>query len=385
MRYRNITFIGAATLSVTLLSGACSGSAGTGISGALTGDTIYAPRHASGFVITGSEGRRSTLITCTNPWQGAEGVVSQLYIARDDEDVPADFSGQVLRDNAKSIVCMSSTQIAMLDAVGAVNTVSGVSGIDFISNPSIAARRGSVADVGYDGVINYELLASINPDIVLLYGVNGASVMEPKLRELGIPYVYVGDYLEESPVGKAEWTVMLGELTGRRDSAEEFFRHIPERYDSLCRIVSENVIESPSVMLNTPYADTWYMPSADSYMARLIRDAGGAYVYEDSTGTTSRPIDMERAYMLASQADMWLNPGRARTLAEVRESCPRFTDIRAMRNGDVYNNNLRATPGGGNDFYESAIVHPDLVLRDLIRIFHPELVSDDLIYYQQLN
>ena len=109
---------------------------------------------------------------------------------------------------------MSSTHIAMLDAIGETGRVVGVSGIDYISNPDIQARRDSVGDVGYEGNINYELLLSLDPDLVLLYGVNGASSMEGKLKELDIPFMYVGDYLEESPLGKAEWLVALSEVIG---------------------------------------------------------------------------------------------------------------------------------------------------------------------------
>ena len=109
----------------------------------------------------------------------------------------------------------------------------GVSGLDFITNPTVQARRDSVGDVGYEGNVNYELLLSLDPDIVLLYGVSSASSMEGKLRELGIPYMYVGDYLEESPLGKAEWLVALSELAGMRQKGEEVFAGIPERYNAL--------------------------------------------------------------------------------------------------------------------------------------------------------
>ena len=139
-------------------------------------------------------------------------------------------SGQVLGKDAERIICMSSTHIAMLDAIGETGRVVGVSGIDYISNPDIQARRDSVGDVGYEGNINYELLLSLDPDLVLLYGVNGASSMEGKLKELDIPFMYVGDYLEESPLGKAEWLVALSEVIGKRAEGEKVFAEIPVRY-----------------------------------------------------------------------------------------------------------------------------------------------------------
>lgn len=348
-------------------------------------NTLYTPEYASGFDIKGADGRESVLITVNNPWQGADSVQTQLFIARNGESAPEDFTGQVLEGDAKRIVAMSSTHIAMLDAVGAADKVVGVSGIDYISNENVQSRRDSVGDVGYEGNINYELLMSLDPDIVLLYGVNGASAMEGKLKELGIPYMYVGDYLEESPLGKAEWMVALSEVIGQRDKGEEVFKEIPVRYNALKKKVTDNALDAPSVMLNTPYGDSWFMPSTQSYVARLVSDAGGNYIYQKNTGNASVPVDMEEAYMLASQADMWLNVGMANSLDDVKAMVPKFTDLRCFQNGYIYNNNLRTNAAGGNDYYESAVVNPDLVLRDLVKIFHPELVQEDFVYYKQLK
>lgn len=347
--------------------------------------TVYTPEYASGFDIKGADGKKSVLVIVTNPWQGADSIITNLFIARDDEEVPADFTGQVLKGNAGRIVCMSSTHIAMLDAIGETGCVVGVSGIDYISNPDIQVRRDSIGDVGYEGNINYELLLSLDPDLVLLYGVNGASGMEPKLRELGIPFLYVGDYLEESPLGKAEWLVALSEIVGERAKGEKVFAEIPVRYNALKQKVADTVLDAPSVMLNTPYGDSWFMPSAESYAVRLITDAGGDYIYKKNTGNVSTPIDMEEAYLLASAADMWLNVGAANTLGELKAACPKFSDTRCFRNGDVYNNNARTNTAGGNDYWESGVVNPDLVLRDLVKIFHPELVEEDFVYYKKLK
>lgn len=347
--------------------------------------SLYAPEYASGFDIKGADGKESVLITVMNPWQGADSVTTWLFIARSGEKVPEGFAGQVLEGDAKRIVAMSSTHIAMLDAIGEAGRVVGVSGIDYISNPDIQARRDSIGDVGYEGNINYELLLSLDPDLVLLFGVNGASSAEGKLKETGIPFLYVGDYLEESPLGKAEWLVALSEVVGRRAEGEKVFVEIPVRYNALKQRVADNALDAPSVMLNTPYGDSWFMPSTENYAVRLITDAGGDYIYKKNTGNSSTPIDLEEAYLLASEADMWLNVGMANTLDELKAACPKFADTRCVRNGYVYNNNARTNAAGGNDYYESAVVNPDLLLRDLVKIFHPELVEEDFVYYKQLK
>lgn len=366
-----------------VLLAACNGKKTASISD--FSNQLYTPEYASGFSIKGADGYESSIITVTNPWQGADSITTQLFIARGGESAPEGFTGQVLEGDASRIVAMSSTHIAMLDAVGEAGRVVGVSGIDYISNPVISANRDSIGDVGYEGNINYELLISLDPDLVLLYGVNGASSMEGKLNELGIPFMYVGDYLEESPLGKAEWMVALSEVVGKRTEGEQVFGGIPVRYNGLKKRVADTVLDAPSVMLNTPYGDSWFMPSTESYVARLVKDAGGDYIYKKNTGNASLPIDLEEAYKLTSEADMWLNVGMANSLDELRTSCPKFSDTRCFRNGSVWNNNLKTNAAGGNDYYESAVVNPDILLRDLVKIFHPELVEEDFVYYKQLK
>ncbi len=346
---------------------------------------VYTPAYASGFDIAGAEGRESVLLTVTNPWQGAKEVSSQLFIARGGEAAPGGFDGQVLEGAAQRIVAMSSTHVALLGAVGESGRVVGVSGLDWISDPGIRARRDRIGDVGYEGNINYELLLSLAPDLVLLYGVSGASSMEGKLRELGIPYLYVGDYLEESPLGKAEWMVALAEVVGERSAGEQVFAEIPLRYEALKRRVAESVREAPKVMLNIPYGDSWFMPSTESYAVRLITDAGGDYIYQKNRGNASAAIDMEEACRLAFEADVWLHTGTLNTLAELKAACPRLADVPSVAAGCVYNNNARTNAAGGNDYFESAVVHPDLVLRDLVKIFHPELVGEEFVYYKRLE
>lgn len=348
--------------------------------------TVYSPRYALGFEIVGAEDRASTILLSHNPWQGADDVQTALFIAREGEQPPVGFTGQVLREGAERIVCMSSTHVALLDAVGAVESVVGVSGIDFVTNEYVVANRDKVRDVGYDNSVDYEMVVALDPDVVLLYGVTGASTMESKLRELGIPFAYIGEYVEEVPLGKTEWMVAIGEIVGRRAEAEQLFNQIPERYDALRELVAAATTPKPKVMINTPYADSWFMASATSYVARLIADAGGDYLYKKNTSNTSLPIDLEEAALLASQADVWINAGSVATLEDMRAEYPKFADMRCVEQGHIFNFDRRMSPRGGNDYWESGVVRPDVVLRDLIKIFHPELMEDEeFFYYRKLE
>ena len=351
---------------------------------------VYEPSYATGFDISGAEGAASTLITVRNPWQGAEGVEKRLFISREGERAPEGFEGQVIEGSAERVVCMSSTYVAMIDAIGCTERVVGVSGIDFIYNSRVreAASEGRVHDVGHDSNINFELLLTLRPDVVLLYGVAGENgVANAKLDELNIPYLYLGDYVEESPLAKAEWTVVVAEILGVRERGEELFAGIENRYLELRKRVEESAIERPTVMFNTPYRDTWYMPSSRSYAVRIVEDAGGQYVYDGNHGTASQPIDLEQAYVLTREADYWINVGQYATLEALRRDNPRFVGAKAVREGRVYSSDRRATAKGGSDFWESAVVNPDVVLRDLVAILHPELnlVSEELTYYKRIE
>ena len=273
----------------------------------------------------------------------------------------------------------------MLDAIGAVESVVGVSGKNFITNPYVVANQRTIADVGYDGNMNFELLIAQQPDIVLLYGVTGACTMESKLDELGIPYIYIGEYVEEDPLGKAEWLIALAEIVGQRQQGLTYFSELPQRYEQLKSMAAASQTPAPKVMLNTPYADSWFMPSTTSYIARLIADAGGDYIYQQNTSNHSLPIDLEQAALLTTQADIWLHVENINSLDDLRRQLPKFAQMPCVQRGEVYNCDKRRVAGGGNDYWESGVVHPDVILRDLIKIFHPELVSEEFVYYRKIE
>lgn len=349
---------------------------------------VYTPRYASGFEITALPEAAARSVTVHNPWYGDEVTDQYLFIARDGEPAPAGFEGQVLRDEARRVVCMSGSYIAMLDALGAADRVVGVSGAQYLINETLRRRiaRGEAADVGFDSNVDFERLMALRPDLVMLFGIGGAdTALTGKLRELGIPYLYMGEHCEESPLGKSEWVVVAAEIAGLRTEGSRLFAAIPERYERL-RALAQQTAARPRVMLNTPYRDTWFMPARNSYMVRLLEDAGARYIFEENTATQTLPIDIEQAYYLTSKSDFWLNVSGCNTLDEVRRQNPRLADTPPVREGRVYDNNRRRNAAGGSDFWESGVLRPDRVLADLVHIFHPELSeTDELYYYRQLE
>lgn len=336
-------------------------------------EPIYTPRYAKGFVVERDRSSGEMLLCVKNPWQGAENVV---YHTPFDPEKPM-----------QRVIAMSSSYVAMLDAVGCIDRIVGISGCRFISTPlaSKAIEEGKIAEVGYDSAFDFERIKSLNTDVVLLYGVAGeAKSFTDKLDELSIPYIYIGDYLENDPLGKAEWVVALSYLCGCEEQGKAFFEGVEERYNAL-RNKQHCSAYKPRVMLNLPYRDTWFMPSKESYMVRLIEDADGEYVYMHNTTTSSKPISLEEALVLASHADFWLNLGQINSLAELQVAAPRFMGVDAVKFARIYNNTKRTNPSRGSDFWESGAVRPDLILRDLVQILHHEAPTEELYYYKKLQ
>lgn len=348
------------------------------------GEVVYVPHEAKGFEIVATEGE-STVLRVLTPWQGAEGVVKEIFISREGESAPEGFDGAVVGVGPRRIVCLSSSHIAFIDALGEVESVVGVSGAEYITNPHIAegVAGGHVREVGYDTNINFEVLASLRPDVVFIYGTAGENdALSSKLVELSIPYVYVADHAETTPLGKSEWLVAFGEIMGLREEAEEIFGEIAERYESL-RLALLDVDKRPCVMLNSPYKDIWFVPADESYVVRLIEDAGGRYACGGSSSKISRPISGESAFVYLSQADYWLHPNAARTMAQLVGENPKFATASVARKGNVYNCTARNTSAGGSDFWESGALRADVVLADLIAILHPEKANGHQLYYYE--
>lgn len=280
------------------------------------------------------------------------------------------------------IICMSTSHVACLCAIGADSTIAAVSGIRYISNPSV--RSMGLPDIGYEPSLDYERILSLNPDMLLTYTVSGAVpqyVM--KLRALGIPVLILHDHLEDHPLARAEYVRLFGALTGHLHEADSLFDSVRDGYISL---VASSVQEPVKVLLNAPYADVWYIPGTENYMSRLIEDAGGEVLGAAVGESRSHTISLETAYALSQEADFWIAPGHCRTIDELSGLHQLFPSFGPIAKGlPIYNNTLRTTPEGGNDFWESGAVRPDLILEDLIRIFDGTACEGGLNYFQRLS
>lgn len=345
------------------------------------GHEIYRPKYARGFSLYRSGD--TTVLKVIDPWQFASGVEFDYLLT---PKASPDALNEIKIPVTKA-VCMSTTHVAYISALGRTASISGISGLRHVSDSTVVAmgKADRIVDVGYDSNLSYELIFSLMPDVVFAYGVRGEfSTVEKKLNELGIKVVYFGEYMEETPLGKAEWIVAMSAFFDLQQHAAEIFEQTETNYNDTKKTVG-NVEYKPKVMFNVPYKDTWYMPGTKSYMVKFVSDAGAEYIYPDNEGRNSYPMSMEKAYSIAHGADFWLIGNSSKSLAELKNTDPRMAEIPAFRDKKIYNSNLRANEYG-DDFWESGIVKPDIILKDLIKIFHPEFIPDyNLYYYRHLE
>ena len=327
-------------------------------------------------------------LTVFNPWEKATNVSFDYYLINREIGIPDSLAGKrIIKTPVNRVICLSTTHLAYLDVLGEHDAVAGISGSRYISNPAVRKRmeQGDVPDVGYGQNLNYELIVNLKPDLVMAYGV-GSEVTSytGKLEELGIPVVMVAEYLEESPLGRAEWIRFMGTLFEKQHLADAWFEEIELEYNRLRALVDLKK-ELPKVLVGSPYKDSWWVPGGNSYMANLIADAGGNYIGKHNPSHESYVISFENAMEWGGRADVWINTGNLTSRKEVIGADQRFENFEVFNKGKLYNNIKRLSSHGGNDFWESGTVNPHLILRDLISIFHPGLVEEDLIYYSEIK
>ena len=299
---------------------------------------------------------------------------------------PADGSRDtlIIDKPISKAVCMSSTHVAAFDAIGADSLICGVSGLRYISTQGVLSLGDKVAEVGYDEMPDYEKIISLNPDVVLAYQTGSAvPTYVTKLRSLGVRVFMVYDNFENHPLARAEYIRLHACLAGQLAKADSLFSGIRKRYDEIASRAKE--IPAKKILMNTPYADQWFIPGKNSYMAKFIEDAGGE-ILGCKDGRESSVISVEQALTLAANADLWLHPGVLRSKDALLKEHPLFSSFSVIdKPHSLWNNTLRSNNAGGNDFWEGGAVNPDLVLMDLAVILHPESFEGELTYYLELE
>jgi iron complex transport system substrate-binding protein len=318
-----------------------------------------------------------TILDVKNPWQGAENVKQRYWLVKRGAGIPDGIdSNYIIRTPVKKIICMSTTHLAMISALHEENSVKAISGSDYLYKESLYEKiaSGEIKDVGYEDNLNKELVIKIAPDLIMVYGVGSeSSGYLGKLKELGVKILYNADYLETDPLGKAEWIKVFGALYCREDEADSIFIKAAREYNEIKSYVRQNITSRPTVLLGLPWKDTWFVSPGNSNISGLISDAGGEYIWKTTKSEISMPYGIENVFMKALKADFWLNTGTVNTRSEILAMDNRLGELPSFKKGNIYNNNNRISPRGGNDYWESGIVNPQIILKDIASLFHPDL------------
>ncbi len=343
-------------------------------------------RYARGFRLEKGNGLIQAEVI--NPWQGKEKATMTYVITSSATDKRYPANVMPIKTPVRRVVCTSTTHIAFLGALGKRNTIVGISGKDYVCDTLVRKkiREGKIRDIGYDKNMNYELILQMHPDVVFLYGI-GPEVRNTtdRLASLGIPAVIVGDYLEETPLGRAEWIRFFGAFFEELEAPGRWIDSVAARYETaIWKKSSPDAL--PTVMTGLPWNEIWYVPGGKTLTAAFIRDAGGRYIWEKIDSRDALPMDIEKVYRTAGNTDLWINCGTAVSRQAILSTDKRLALFRPFQTGRIYNNNARLNPDGGNDYWESGVIHPDIILEDLKQIFHPEKHKGrKLVYYKKIE
>jgi len=329
------------------------------------------------------------VVSVVNPWQNAE-VTFQYVLVQCGTPIPSGFEeAQVVQVPIQTVVSLSKTHLPYLEKLELLDRLVAVGRPDIINTPAVREKieQGEMPGVRKGSSLNFELLLSLDPDLVMTFGTGNPQFDTfPKLMELGIPTAIVAEYMESSPLGQTEWIKFTALFFNREGKAESVFAEIATRYEQM-KQMAQNVSDPPTVLTGFNQSGTWYIPGSKSYVAQYLDDAGAKYLWADNESRGSLPLDFEAVYERAQTADYWLHVNQDwKNLEDATQQDQRYGNFQALQQGQVYNNDARLNAAGGNDFWESGIVNPDVVLADLIKILHPErLPEHELVYYRELE
>ncbi len=371
--------VSALTVFLTLIAASCSGGRGDNSNNDIVGDTLTA--HAELLTLLDCDNYIAAIVA--DPWNPGKTLASYALVPREAEsapDVPAGF--QIVKVPLSRSVVDSSTNSAAIAELGALDGVAAVSDGNYYAPDDTIAKliaAGRIADIGSSMSPKVETLVEVSPDAILSspYKNAGHGVIET----LKIPIIECADYMEPSPLGRAEWILLLGYLYGNPEGAEAIFKNVSTDYSNLCALASSASAPKPKVLPEMLMSGVWYVPGGKSYMARMLGDAGAEYPWADDSSTGSLQLDIAAVLDKAADADIWFmrNYG-APTLASLSETTPLYTQIKAYANGDVYNCDTSRSP-----FFNDIAFHPERILSDFITLFHPELQPDaELVYFSKV-
>ncbi len=276
----------------------------------------------------------------------------------------------------------STTHIGFMDALGESDRLVGSTSPDRIYNSDLRKKYadGELLRIGTDMEYNIESLHQLQPDVLIQSAFPGQKAKDARIIESGIQLIYLMEWLEPTALGRAEWIRVFGLLLGKELFADSLYNSIREEYLSLQAQIQLDDKSRPLVLIGNSFKGTWYMPGGHSYLSSLLRDAGFDYPYNKSNERGSLPLSFEVVMHDFAQAPFWINVS-AKEKKDLLQEDERYGLFEAFRSGEVYSFHNRITDGIANDYWESGVVNPHIVLKDLIAISHPDLIPGYKLYY----
>jgi iron complex transport system substrate-binding protein len=297
-------------------------------------------------------------------------------------------NAMVIQIPVEKLVVTSSMHIALAEFAGATDIITGLAESKYVSSPAVRKNlaSGKIAEVGNGSTMNHELIVAMKPDLVMTMGSPDAPFARYQpLIGAGIPVMMNAEWLETDPIGRAEWVKLMAALLNREEMVNQKFEAMVKEYNRIKELAAK-VTQKPEVVIGMPFKGTWYVPDGDSYATQFLRDAGASYHWSNVIKTGSLALNFETVAPIALRADFWLNMSNANSKEEIAGIDQRYTRFNPYKKGTLYNSNKRMNDIGANDFWESGAVNPHLILADLVKIFHPEILPDhQLFYYKQLQ
>ena len=318
-----------------------------------------------------------SIITVENPWPGADRAYKYL-LAEAEAQIPENLIfDQKIQVPVKRIVVTSTTHIPSLEILKAENTLVGFPGLNYISSEKTRKliSEGKIREVGKNEALNTETLLALQPDVVIGFSIDGSNKSFNTLQKSNIPVVYNADWTESSPLGKVEWIKFFGAFFGKMEAANAFFEEVEQDYLK-AKSLAQQAESRPTVMAGAMYKDQWYLPAGDSWQAIFLEDANADYLFGETEGTGSLSLSLETMLAEAAQAEFWVGPAQFTAYNELKEASPHYQQFKAFKERKVFSFATEKGETGGVIFYELAPNRPDLVLKDLISIFHPDLLPN---------
>ncbi|MCH3882278.1 MULTISPECIES: ABC transporter substrate-binding protein [Tenacibaculum] len=338
-------------------------------------------KYAQGFDIVKTN--NLTKLVIKSPYPNAEEVFE--YEIQDKKSEARENSIQV---PVKRIVATSTTHIPMIELLGKEKSIIGFPHTKYISSEKTRAlvEAGNITEIGKEASMNTEILLDLKPELVVGFSMSKTNKTLTIIEENGIPVVLNGDWLEETPLGRAEWIKFFGVLFNKEKEADSIFNHIEKEYLQ-AKQIAKKATTKPSILSGAIMSkDIWNLPAGDSFVAQYLQDANTNYLWKETTGKGSLSISFESVLDKAQNADFWIAPGYFSTKEQLLNSNKQYANFNAFKNNNLFTPNLKKGATGGVIYFELAPTRPDLVLKDIIKITHPKLLQNyEFTFFERMK